>query len=131
MQVKMKNMPRLRLADLLRRRKMTLQQFLNENMISSYGVLTNKCLSMGVQPPPEDEYLRLVGQALPVVASDQQNGVIVIEIEPYDVIKETTGEKTVEHEEQSFDMVETSILELEPTEGTQKRRKKKKEEPLE
>lgn len=75
MHVNLKNMPRLRLADLLRRRKMTLKQFVDESGIQAYGAMIERCAALGVQPPTEAEYLIIV----PVQVSVQQDGVVVLE----------------------------------------------------
>ena len=78
MHVNIKNMPRLRLADLLRRRKMTLAQFVDESGIQAYGAMIDRCRALGVQPPTEQEYLVVV----PVPVSVQQDGVVVVEAPP-------------------------------------------------
>jgi hypothetical protein len=78
MNVRLKNLPRLRLADLLRRRKMTLGQFVKELGITSYGALCERCGALGVAQPTEKEY----GQVAPI-ATSQQDGVIVLEPIPF------------------------------------------------
>lgn len=83
--IKLKNTPRLRLADLLRRRKMTLLQFIEESGVQSYEGLVIRCQRIGVQPPVKDEYLALK----PTVVSSQQDGVVVLE--PPKVIDEPSG----------------------------------------
>jgi hypothetical protein len=75
MHVRIKNLPKLHLADLLRRRKMTLKQFINESGIMAYGALLERCSAMGIQAPTEEEYLKIV----PIQVSCQQDGVVVIE----------------------------------------------------
>lgn len=110
MHVVLKNIPRLRLADLLRRRKMTLAQFVETSGIQAYGALIERCGAMGVQPPTEQEYVLIV----PKPVSSQQDGVVVLEpVEP-------TEEELVEL------AANTAQLE-EPTGGPQKKQRKKKE----
>lgn len=75
MHVRIKNLPKLSLSDLLRRRKMTLHQFINESGIVAYGALLERCSAMGVQAPSEEDYHKVV----PVQVSSQQDGVVVIE----------------------------------------------------
>ena len=108
MHVNVKNMPRLRLADLLRRRKMTLKQFVDESGIQAYGAMVERCDALGVQPPTEEEYDLIV----PAKVSVQQDGVIVLEPPP---LPEETSQTT-----------DDSIADEAPTD-TQKKPRKKKE----
>jgi hypothetical protein len=78
MHMALKNMPRLRLADLLKRRKMTLLQFINESGVQTYEGLVNRCDRIGVQPPAKDEYMILK----PEIVSSPQDGVVILEPEP-------------------------------------------------
>lgn len=78
MHVKLKNLPKLHLANLLRRRKTTLEQFIKESGIVAYGALVERCTAMGVQAPTEEDYLKVV----PVQVTSQQDGVVVIEPPP-------------------------------------------------
>lgn len=87
MNTEIKNLPRLRLADLLRRRKMRLERFLDESGIHSYGGLVAKCKKIGVQPPTETEYRSV----RPIQVSSQQDGVVVLDPPP--VIDEITGKE--------------------------------------
>lgn len=114
MNVKIKNMPRLTLANLLRRRKMTLNDFINESGVQTYAALVNRCARIGVQPPPEEEYKSL----RPAVVTSQSDGVIVLE--PPDVVENKKEEiPTKQH-----------VLEDEQTQSrvTKNVRKKKKKE---
>jgi hypothetical protein len=72
--IKIKNMPKLGLANLLRRRKMTLKQFIEEFGISTYAGLETRCARMGVEPPTEDEY-KVVR---PNMVSSPSDGVVVL-----------------------------------------------------
>jgi hypothetical protein len=111
MHVNLKNMPRMRLADLLRRRKMTLAQFVKESGIQAYGAMIDRCRALGVQPPSEEEYLVVV----PVPVSVQQDGVVVIEaLDPVSTQQEFEFDP-------HFGQIEVEIPD------TQKKPKKKKE----
>lgn len=79
--------PKLKLTDLLRRRKMTLKQLLDEYGITTYSSLTIRCDRMGVLPPTHDEFTNVVGT---IVVSSPTEGVVVLE--PPRVIKDSTGE---------------------------------------
>lgn len=140
MQVKVKNLPKLTLHNLLRRRKMTLQQFLAESGIHAYAALVNKCSEIGVQPPTEQEYLAVV----PTQVSSPQDGIVVLE--PIPVVDDLTGRQidpdapvTVPGVEViidnagvvDWDRVNEKTDDSEPTVGQQKRRRKKKEETQE
>jgi hypothetical protein len=78
-------MPRLKLADLLRRRKMTLKQFLQEFGITTYDGMLIRCHRMGVEPPTEADY----ALTCPPRVSSPTEGVIVLEAP--NVIDELTG----------------------------------------
>jgi hypothetical protein len=138
-------MPRLRLVDLLKRRKMTLRQLLGEFGITTYEGLLARCERMGVLPPNDEEFK--VAHPDPPVNSPQE-GVIVLE--PLPVIDDMTGRKIdpeapvvpevkvitditpsedfmlqpIEVNDQSSVGQDTDVL---PTEGTQKKHRKKKE----
>lgn len=84
----LKNMPRLKLADLLRRRKMTLRQLLDEFGITTYGGLVVRCDRMGCAPPPEEDF-RAAYPDKPV--NSPQEGVVVLEPPP--VVDDITGRK--------------------------------------
>lgn len=83
---KIKRLPPIRLVDLLKKRKTTLKQFLDVYGIVAYPTLLIKCDSMGVSPPTEEEFKKIVG----VTVSSPQEGVVVLDSPP--LLKETTGE---------------------------------------
>lgn len=73
--IHLKNLPKIKLTDLLRRRKMTLKQLLDEHGITTYQGLVIRCASMGVAPPEERDFTSLV----PVPrASNPQEGIVVL-----------------------------------------------------
>lgn len=59
MKITVKNIARLSLFDLLKRRKTKLEFFVSEMMISSYDALVSHCEMLGVQPPTVEECLDL------------------------------------------------------------------------
>ena len=83
--VKQKSVPGLKLADLLRRRRVSLKSFVDQLGITTYELLLERCVRMGVQPPSQEEWN--------VVAPDPVNspteGVVVLEPPP--IVKEDTG----------------------------------------
>jgi hypothetical protein len=83
----LKNQPRLKLADLLRRRKMTLKQFLDEFGISTYETLSIRCARMGITPPLLAEFNDVVPPNARV--NSPQEGVVVLEAPP--VVDEISG----------------------------------------
>jgi hypothetical protein len=84
--IHVKNLPRLRLTDLLRRRKTALRSYLNEFGITTYEGLLARCERMGVAPPEREDFEKVVV----VRVSSPPEGVVVLEAPK--VIKESTGE---------------------------------------
>ena len=76
--VTLKNEPLLTLGNLLKRKKMTLKQFLDEFGITTYSGLVSRCDRIGVLPPTEDDFKKLNN---PIV-SNPAEGVVVVEITP-------------------------------------------------
>lgn len=129
MHVTLKNLPRLHLADLLRRRKTTLTAFIQEAGIQAYGALVERCAALGVQPPTEAEYTVIV----PERVSSQQDGVIVVD--PFPVIDEFTG-KEIDPDVEPIEpgvkvIIDAETESSEPTVDTQKKQKKKKDRTAE
>jgi len=77
MKINVKNMPKINLNDLLRRRKMTLIQFLNEFGITTYEALLSRCERIGVNPPDLEEFTTIFQSTN--VTNNPQDGVVVIE----------------------------------------------------
>lgn len=88
MRVVVKNMPKLKLGDLLRRRKMTLKQMLDEFGITTYEGLAIRCTRMGVLPPTEAEF-KAVGPKVRV--NSPTEGIVVVE--PPHVVDDITGRR--------------------------------------
>jgi len=140
MRVVVKNMPKLKLSDLLRRRKMTLRALLDEFGITTYGGLLVRCERMGCAPPTEAEF-KVAYPTGPIVNSPQE-GVVVLEPPP--VIDDISGRKIdpeapvapevkVITEPLGQLLPRVSVTETdvapseEPTEPSQKKPRKKKE----
>lgn len=119
MRFTLKNMPKLRLADLLRRRKMTLKQFLNEFGITTYEGLASRCERMGVVPPPGHEFL---ATALTVV-NNPSEGIVVVELPVvvHDDVAEVADDQT--------DLVPVGEDPQVTSDPSQKKPRKKKEAP--
>lgn len=125
MRITIKNTPRLRLADLLKRRKMTLKQFMSEFGITTHEGLVIRCDRMGVAAPSELEFK----QAAPEVpVNNPPEGVIVVE--PFNVISEQTG-KTLDTDDGQTTTQDVVLAvedsQPEPTEPSQKRPRRKKD----
>jgi hypothetical protein len=82
MKITLNNMPTLKLAALLKRRKMTLKQLLNEFGITTFDALVNRCQRMGVVPPSLDEFNAASGntnESLPTV-NNPSEGIVVVAV---------------------------------------------------
>lgn len=131
--ITLKNLPRLKLTELLRRRKMTLKQLLDSFGITTYAGLVNHCERVGVNPPSEAEFR--VAHPLPPVNSPQE-GVVVLEPPP--VVDEISGKhidpdapvmpkvKVLSDLPTANDDSDLTTFD-EPTTGSQKKLRKKKE----
>lgn len=122
--IKVKNLPRLKLSDLLRRRKMTLKSFLDEFGITTYEGLKNRCDRMGVAPPEQLEFEKIFGSSAPAITiNNPTEGILVVEPETAPDVVVITGAEVEEPE-----------LASEPSSGsfewTQKKSKKKKDVSL-
>lgn len=81
-----KKLPPIKLVDLLKKRKTNLKKFLETYGIVAYSTLQQKCNSLGVSPPSEQEFKENVNSSV----SSPQEGVVVLDPPP--LIKEATGE---------------------------------------
>lgn len=81
-----KKLPPIKLVDLLKKRKTNLKKFLETYGIVAYSTLQQKCDSLGVSPPSEQEFKENVNSS----ASSPQEGIVVLD--PPSLVKETTGE---------------------------------------
>jgi hypothetical protein len=116
----LKNQPRLRLADVLRRRRTTLKKLLDEIGLSTYGGLINWCARMGIAPPTADEFDAVIPPTSKV--NSPQEGVVVLE--PPAVVDEHTGQPI----DPEAPVLEPGVeVVTEPTEPAQKKRRAKKD----
>ncbi len=124
MRVLIKNEPRLMLADLLRRRKMTLARFMSEFGITTKEGLKSKCLRLGVTPPNEAD-MSASGLFLEPgkAVSSPQEGVVVLDPPP--IVNESTGKRIVE--DAPMPQYEDPTLDEEPTAAEASSHKKKDE----
>lgn len=124
----LKNQPRLRLADIIRRRRTTLKALIQELGISTYAGLENWCHRMGVVPPTQTEFSAVMPPSQKVNAP--QEGVVVLEAPP--VISDLLG-RPIDPDTTSSARKEVAIVQMpvaaleEGTEATQKKRRPKKE----
>lgn len=114
----LKNQPRLRLADVIRRRRTTLKSLVNDLGVSTYAGLSNWCHRMGVAPPSQEEFEAIFP---PAQVNSPQEGVIVLEPPP--VVDELSG-RTIDPEAPVEPTIEVVTG---PTEPLQKKRRVKKE----
>jgi len=129
----LKNQPRLTLAALLRRRRTTLKAFIAELGVSTYTALDIWCGRTGVVPPTLAEFEACVPPTQKV--NSPQEGVIVLEAPP--VLDEISGrpidpEAPTEPGVEVLTQSRNALVQLndgpdETLEGTQKKRRQKKE----
>lgn len=116
----MKNQPTLHLADVLRRRRTTLKSLIAELGITTHGGLEAWCVRMGLVGPTLKEFEEIVPPTFKV--NSLQEGVVVLEA-PI-VVAESDGRVLdVDPSFGSFEFPEEAL------EGTQKKRKQKKDVP--
>jgi hypothetical protein len=116
--------PKLRLADLLRRRRTTLTAFVAELGFTTHAALEIWCKRMGVTAPTHDEFITAIPRAEQV--NSAQEGVVVLEAPP--VLDEASGE-LIDPDAPAFPGLEvvTGAAAEEAPEATQKKTRKKKE----
>ena len=83
---RIKGLPPIKLIDLLKKRGLSLKDFLKNMGIATYTTLLQQCDSMGVSCPTEAEFKEALGD----IVSSPQEGVIVLD--PPTLIKDS-GEK--------------------------------------
>ena len=119
--VKKKTTPKLNLSDLLRRRKLSLQQFLKESGVTTYNELVIRCGRIGVQPPTHEDFSAVVN----VVVSSPTEGVVVLE--PLKTIDDS-GAK-VEETSASSDALFGAVIEQQDIDEGKSKKNKKKRDP--
>lgn len=85
--INLPHQPKLRLTDLLKRRKSTLKQYIDEHGISTLESLRESCMRIGVAAPSEEEFHAIMPKVASV--SHPQEGVVVVD--PLPIIDEMTG----------------------------------------
>lgn len=108
MRITLKNKAKLTLSKLLKRRKMSLKQFILEQGISTYDLLKERCKHLGIIEPSKEEYLKVIPEQI----TDQSEGIIVL-----NPPTNTEGELT---------HIQTEIESLDINQQTAKKKKYKK-----
>lgn len=80
-----KNLPGLKLTDLIRRRRLSLKQFVDQFGITTYQALDERCHRMGVSCPSHEEWSAVAPQPV----NSPTEGVVVLDPPP--VVKESSG----------------------------------------
>lgn len=122
MRLQKKSLSKINLADLLRRRKSTLEKFLDETGIVTYALLKQRCTSIGVIPPTEEYFMQTKGNPATHEISSPTEGIIVINPLP-EITDENIDEDISEPslEDNADNAMDDSIVSLE-----QQSQKKKK-----
>lgn len=102
MRLKNKNLPKLTLVNLLRRRKTDLKQFLEDSGIVAYESLKIRCSSLGVSPPTPEEFKEAGGGAEVPVVSSPTEGVVVVETKLTDTDPVVLTSAVEEKKDESF-----------------------------
>lgn len=83
----LKNQPSLTLTNVLRRRRTTLKELVNDLGVSTYAGLQRWCDRMGIVAPSQDEFDKVIPPSVRV--NSPMEGVIVLEAPP--VLDEISG----------------------------------------
>lgn len=118
---KIRNLPQIKLTDLLKKRKTTLEKYLSSYGIFTYASLVARCEKIGVSPPPEKEFEKVVESRV----SSPQEGVVVLE--PPALTKESTGQRILPEEERTVE----SLPQEESRAVESFKKKHKKNKPIE
>jgi len=124
MKVHIKSSSSLTLLKLLKRRRMSLKQFLDEQAITTYEGLKNRCRNLGVVPPTESEY----GHTSPSTVTNQAEGLIVLD--PIPAKSEKSG-KELEEVSPRPALVDLSGINVEEEKPRRRRHKRKPESVVE
>lgn len=109
--------PKIKLTDILRRRKVTLQTWAHQSGIQTYEQLTRHCKVIGARPPSVQDW----EASRPVVATVQTEGIVHIDVAPIVVIDEQTGELTSDSFETETPDVTLDAAPVKPTKNRTKR----------
>lgn len=83
--ITIKNLPGLKLTDLIRRRRLSLKQFVDQFGITTYHALDERCQRMGVACPTEEEWAFVA----PPPVNSPTEGIVVLDPPP--VVRESSG----------------------------------------
>lgn len=78
MRLQKKSISSINLTDLLRKKKTTLESYIKENGIVTYELLSARCGSLGVVPPPEKDFLNAMGNPVTPEISSPTEGIVVL-----------------------------------------------------
>ena len=125
MRLQKKSLSRVALTDLLRRRRSSLQNFLEETGIVTYELLIERCASIGVIPPTEEDFRKVRGNPVLHNLSSPTEGIVVLNPDPEPPSADTQEivyESSRPLEEQEFSVTSPNALLAETT--PKKKRKK-------
>jgi hypothetical protein len=133
MRLQKKSLSKVSLVDLLRRKRTTLSKFLSETGIVTYELLVNRCNSIGVLPPSEDQFMKVKGNPITHEFSSPTEGIIVLnpmipsDSDPHLLVSEDSTDNSagfanleLKHRDQDFDIFQEEIK--------KNKRKKRKED---
>ena len=80
---------------LLRRRKLTLEQYVRDSGIVTYELLVSKCARLGVIPPSQDEFAALGIQ----LVNSPAEGIVIVESQSLD--SDVSAPKPHQHKKSS------------------------------
>ena len=78
MRLQEKSLSKLKLTDILRKKRKNLQSYLTETGIVTYERLVRSCTSIGVTPPTEQEFKNAIGNPLTPEISSPTDGILVL-----------------------------------------------------
>jgi hypothetical protein len=120
---KIKRLPQIKLVDLLKKRKTTLKRFVDDYGIVTHSTLITKCDSMGVSPPSEAEFKKIVNVAI----SSPQEGIVVLDSPA--LLSENTGELIMVDDMGGVHSLSKKILEILPVQQSVDETLKKNKNP--
>ena len=78
MRLQKKSISSINLTDLLRKKKSNLENYIKENGIVTYELLSARCSSLGVVPPSEKDFLNAMGNPVTPEISSPTEGIVVV-----------------------------------------------------
>lgn len=92
MRLQKKSLSKIALVDLLRRRRLTLERFLEDTGIVSYELLVERCTSLGVSAPDKKTFEKAAGRNEVPTLSSPAEGIVIIQSPTVDVQDDETEE---------------------------------------